>query len=57
MKTCAHCGRQAEILGGSQWTPQGGHVDLCHVRLDGYRADPDCYHLVTTGQEMLGARL
>jgi len=56
LKTCGHCGRQAEILGGSQWK-DGVHVDLCHVNEEWRKASPDCYHLVTTGQEQLGSRL
>ena len=58
MKTCAHCGRQDTVLGGSMWSEETDHVDLCHVGPDHmHKADPDCYHLVTTHQEPLGARL
>lgn len=54
-KTCDHCGRtMGDFAGGfGRMTRDGIHYNLCHPN------DPrrtDCYHLVTTRSEAVGAR-
>lgn len=54
-KTCDHCGRtMGDFAGGfGRMTRDGIHYNLCHPN-DPRRAD--CYHLVTTRAEAVGAR-
>lgn len=65
---CDHCGRDSNdrVMGHRTWTMECPAApllnrqvtqDLCHANLDGTKADPDCYHLVTIGVEKLGSRL
>jgi hypothetical protein len=51
---CGHCGRTDTVMGTQSWSRN--QVALCHANRDGTKADPDCYHLVTTGAELLGQR-
>lgn len=55
VKTCDHCGRtMGDFAGGfGRMTRDGIHYNLCHPN-DPRRAD--CYHLVTTRAEAVGAR-
>lgn len=49
---CARCGRTDAVFGVVWTRPTHGSREtmlLCHGNPDGTKADPDCYHIVTTG--------
>ena len=52
---CDHCGRTDTVV--AAMVAGGAKVRLCHAERDGRTSNPDCYHLVTTCAEKLGARL
>lgn len=64
---CAHCGRTSDervmakrYMGirceSAPMLNISVGQNLCHANLDGTKADPDCYHLVTVRGEKVGAR-
>lgn len=49
---CERCGRTDGVFGIVWRRTEFGTREtafLCHGNLDGSKAEPDCYHIVTTG--------